>query len=196
MSEMKTVNPQKLLSDKLNDKIEEIYNKEHQLLMSFIIKRVPNRVIAEDILQEVFIKVHNNIDKLLDKNKIKSWLFQITRNSIIDYYRKEEPVESLNEELMGADNPAEEDAYKRLQLSVLEMIQQLPFKDRQALFLADYKGLSQKEIAEKLDVTHSCIKSRVQRARRKMKQIYIGCCHFEFDRNGRVLDYYDPNPTN
>jgi RNA polymerase sigma-70 factor (ECF subfamily) len=175
----------------MHNHIDYIYRNYHKLLMAFIIRRVKNRFIAEDILQDVFIKVLHNIKTLKDTEKIKNWLFQITRNSIIDYYRNvKESVEST-ERVLNTNDHHEDEVSKKLQLSVLSMIQQLPFKYRQALFLADYKGLAQKEIAYKLNVSLTCVKSRVQRARRMMKEIYLKCCHFEFDRNGKVIDYYN-----
>ena len=70
------------------------------------------------------------------------------------------------------------------------MIQQLPLKYRQSLYLADYKGMTHKDIAKRLKVSDTCAKSRIQRARKLMKEIYLKCCHFEFDRNGKVTDYY------
>ena len=135
--------------------VELIYKDYNKLLMSFIIRRVPNRFIAEDILQEVFMKVINKYAQLKDQKKLKSWIFQIARNSIIDYYRTEKPAESVNEEFIRANNPGEEDAYKRLQLSVLEMIRQLPLKYRQSLYLADYKGMTYRDIRYLCEIKNS-----------------------------------------
>ena len=179
-----------LSRDTMQKNVELIYKDYNKLLMSFIIRRVPNRFIAEDILQEVFMKVINKYAQLKDQKKLKSWIFQIARNSIIDYYRTEKPAESVNEDFIRANNPGEEDAYKRLQLSVLEMIRQLPLKYRQSLYLADYKGMTYRDIAERLKISDTCAKSRIQRARKLMKEVYLKCCHFEFDRDGKVVDYH------
>lgn len=170
--------------------IEKVYKEFHKPLFYFIRKRVPSLFIAEDILQDVFIKAHLNIDKVNDQTKVKRWLFQIARNSIIDYYRSERKKETIIEEIEDRDTSYEEDAYKKLQATVLEMIQQLPFKYGQSLFLADYRGYTQKEIADQLNISLSCAKARVQRARKLMKEIYEKCCHFEYDVNGKVIDYH------
>ena len=170
--------------------IENIYKEYNKLLMSFIVKRVPNRFIAEDILQEIFLKVVNKYDQLKDQNKLKSWLFQITRNSIIDYYRSENQSVDTKAEFVDVNETNVNDVNVKLQESVLLMIQQLPLKYRQSLYLADYKGMTNKDIARKLKISDTCAKSRVQRARKLMKEIYLKCCHFEFDRNGKVIDYH------
>ncbi|HLZ55439.1 MAG TPA: sigma factor-like helix-turn-helix DNA-binding protein, partial [Ktedonosporobacter sp.] len=64
-----------------------------------------------------------------------------------------------------------------------------PDQDRQALVLTEYQGLTQKELGERLGLSFSGAKSRVQRAREKLKQELLACCHFELDRRGHILDY-------
>lgn len=174
----------------MKKKIEEIYYNYHRLLMSFIVKRVPDKFIAEDILQDVFMKVINKYDQLNNKKKVKNWLFQITRNSIIDYYRNEKQSEKTETEVVEVYETYENNANIKLQETVLLMIQQLSLKYRQSLYLADYKGMTHRDIAERLMISDACAKSRIQRARKLMKEIYLKCCRFEFDRTGKILDYY------
>jgi RNA polymerase sigma-70 factor (ECF subfamily) len=72
---------------------------------------------------------------------------------------------------------------------IKEMLDSLPNDYRQALILTEYQGLTQKELGEKLGISLSGAKSRVQRAREKLKTMLLNCCHFQFDRLGRVIDY-------
>jgi RNA polymerase sigma-70 factor (ECF subfamily) len=69
------------------------------------------------------------------------------------------------------------------------MVRNLPEQDRQALILTEYQGLTQKEFGERLGLSFSGAKSRVQRAREKLKQQLLACCHFELDRRGHVVNY-------
>jgi RNA polymerase sigma-70 factor, ECF subfamily len=69
------------------------------------------------------------------------------------------------------------------------MVRGLPELDRQALVLTEYQGLTQKELAERLGLSFSWAKSRVQRAREKLRQQLLDCCHFELDRRGHIIDY-------
>jgi RNA polymerase sigma-70 factor (ECF subfamily) len=69
------------------------------------------------------------------------------------------------------------------------MVDNLLPQDRQALILTEYHGLTQKELAERLGLSVSGAKSRVQRARERLKQQLLDCCHFELDRRGHILDY-------
>ena len=70
------------------------------------------------------------------------------------------------------------------------MIAALPDPYREALILSEYQGLSQKDVADRLGISLSGAKSRVQRARRQLREMFLACCHFEMDRRGRILDYY------
>ena len=87
------------------------------------------------------------------------------------------------------ENLPDEDVISELFPSVRAMVMSLPAQDRQALILTEYQGLTQKELAERLGLSLSGAKSRVQRARAKLKQQLLDCCHFELDRRGHVIDY-------
>src|SRR5690349_5468972 len=67
--------------------LAEVYTKFRKSLFTYIHSKINNREDAEDILQNVFVKMTSNIEKLSDKEKVQNWLYRITRNTIIDYYR-------------------------------------------------------------------------------------------------------------
>ena len=82
-----------------------------------------------------------------------------------------------------------EDAASQLAVGLREMIGSLPRPYQEALMLVEIEGLSQKEVAEKLDLSYSGAKSRVQRGRRLLREALVNCCHIELDRRGRIIDY-------
>jgi len=96
----------------------------------------------------------------------------------------------IPESLPAEPDLPEEDPEAVLALSLEEMINELPEPYRQALILTAYQGLSQKQMAESLGISLSGAKSRVQRAREKLRDMLLRCCHFELDRRGRIVDYY------
>lgn len=171
--------------------LESVWDQFSHRLRSFIRARVPNEETAEDILQDVFVRIHARVGTLQDLGKLESWLYQITRNVIIDYYRSRRPTEQLPETLGSSEDVYEEDLVTRLASDVREMVEALPEPYREALVLTSYEGLSQKELAKRLELSYSGAKSRVQRARERVKDMLMTCCHFEFDRRGTVIDYYD-----
>lgn len=158
-------------------------------LKGFVLKRVQNEQDTEDILQDVFCKIHDNIGTLKDENKLRSWIFQIARNAIIDYYRSRKTTEELNDTAHKVEDETPSDVTPEISSCVRTIVDGLPDKYREAIDLTEIKGLTQKEMAENLGLSLSGAKSRVQRARVKLKEELLECCHFEFDRRGKVLDY-------
>ena len=171
--------------------LETIYNDFHARLQAFILGRVSDHQAAEDILQDVFLKIHAHIGDLRASDRLESWIYQITRNAITDYYRRSRPQDELTESI-AAPQEEEPDASAELAASVREMLRCIPLKYRQALEMTEFQGLTQIELADKLHISVSGAKSRVQRGREKLKQAFLDCCHFEFDRFGGVISY-QPN---
>lgn len=169
----------------------ELYGRFAGQLRTFIHSKVHSRPVADDILQDVFLKVHAKISALRDDSRIESWIYQIARNAIIDHYRTARKGDALNEAHLNIPEETEPDTVAdRLRASLLTMVKQLPPDFREALILTDFKGLSGKELAERLGMSVSGAKSRVQRARRMLKEMLLECCHFELDRYGAVIDYH------
>jgi RNA polymerase sigma-70 factor, ECF subfamily len=169
---------------------EKVWEEFHPRLKNFILKRIPDEQSAEDLLQEVFLKIHARIDTLRDEEKLQSWIYQIARNAITDYYREQRTTLELPESLLLPEEPlVGDDVVKELIPSIKAMVDSLPDEYRRALIMTDYEGLTQRQLAEKLGLSYSGAKSRVQRAREKLKVMLLDCCHFEFDRLGKVIDY-------
>ena len=170
---------------------EQIWDAFHTPLQQFIRRRVPDDPTAEDLLQEVFLKIHQRIGGLKDARQLESWLYRLTRNIIIDYYRTARQTATLESagELALPEELPDDDIVSELLPSVRAMVANLPLQDRQALILTEYHGLTQKELSERLGISLSGAKSRVQRSRERLKQQLLDCCHFELDRRGHILDY-------
>ena len=163
-------------------------------LRGFIFKQVSDEDIADDILQDTFIKIHQHLGQLKDESKLRSWLYQLTRNTIMDYFRQRRFTVELPEETEHLPDNAElsEEISRDLAPCVKALMARLPAKDSQAIELTEFDGMTQKELSEKLEMSFSGAKSRVQRAKGKMKNLLQECCTFELDRRGNILAY-QPN---
>ena len=171
--------------------IEMVYRDFSTQLRRFISRRVSDPDSVEDILQDVFVRIHTRLDSLQDESKLQGWIYQVTRNTIVDYYRRRVDTAELPESLSYLDEPdIQEDASQELLPSIRQMVGSLPEKYRQVVVMTEYQGLTQQEAAERLGLSLSGAKSRVQRAREQLKKMFLDCCHFEFDRLGKVIDYY------
>jgi RNA polymerase sigma-70 factor (ECF subfamily) len=172
---------------------ENVWREFSDRLRGFIGKRVSSNADADDLLSDVFVKVHTRIDSLEDEARLAPWLFQITRNTLTDYYRRR-PAPQTG--LDGVDSATVEDDYDAAELissSLRDLVDRLPVKYREALVLTEFEGLTQVEMADRLGLSVSGAKSRVQRARTMLRDDLLECCHFEFDRRGHVIDY-EPRP--
>jgi RNA polymerase sigma-70 factor (ECF subfamily) len=171
--------------------LEKLWNEYCCRLLAFIRGRVSDEADAEDILQELFLRVHEGLCSREAVTTLESWIYRVARNLVIDHYRRRKPVEELPETVTAAEDPTlEDDPRTLLAFSLRETIDELPEPYREALIMTENQGLSQQQLAERAGITLSGAKSRVQRAREKLRQLLLDCCHFELDRLGRIIDYH------
>ena len=169
---------------------ERVWNDLHDRLLRFIRARVADEASAEDILQEVFLKIHARIGSLRDEERLESWVFQIVRHAIADHHRAMRPQAALPEEIVAPDDEEDEEtAAQRLSGALSGMLATLPGPYREALVLTEYAGLTQQELAERAGISLSGAKSRVQRGRERLKKLLLNCCHIELDRRGGIINF-------
>jgi RNA polymerase sigma-70 factor, ECF subfamily len=155
-------------------------------LRGFIAKRVREEVDIDDILQDAFAKIHAGLPKLKEGEKLEAWLFQVARRAVVDHYRKRRSVE-LPEDV--AEEPPAKDISAEVASWLDPMMSLIPEEDREALRLTNREGLSHKELAGRWGLSLTGAKSRVQRARTRLKEALLDCCHIELDRRGHPIDY-------
>ena len=153
-----------------------------------MLQRVSDEQVAEDLLQETFVRIHSKLGEIDDAQRINAWVFQIARNLVVDHYRlKSRAALELANDLEANNDEA---TMNELVAGWLPpMISQLPDKYGEAVELYELEGVPQQEIAEKLGLSLSGAKSRVQRGREKLKEMLHDCCTFEQDRRGNVIGF-------
>ena len=164
---------------------EQLWHTLAAQLRSFIIGRVGNPTVAEDVLQEVFLKLHEKLPGLRDADRIEAWVWRITRNTLADHFRRARPTEELPADLRNADH---EPDLPDLRPTLRRFLAALPPEDREALELTEFHGLKQEELATRLGLSLSGAKSRVQRARARLRAEFEACCRLDFDQRGRVIE--------
>jgi len=171
--------------------IENIWEEFSKPLKSFIQRRVNNEQDVDDILQNVFYKIYISMGSLKDTERIHAWVYRIARNTIADFYRKqryEKGTIELCEDILS-ETDYESTANDEIAQCIRAMINYLPESYKQAILLTEFQHLTQRELGERMGLSVSGAKSRVQRARAKLKEMLMGCCHLDFDRFGNVIDY-------
>jgi len=171
-------------------------------LRRFIASRVPP-ADAPDVLQDTLLRLHEGSSSLRDADRAEAWVFSIARRTIADYYREEErrPVDGAveapeglrGERGLGEDNLTEYDGKHDVHEEVLSWLR--PMADdlkkmyREPLVMADFDGYTQQEVADELGLSLSGAKSRVQRARDKLRQRLEDCCRVQFGPDGRAVAF-------
>ncbi|WP_341216746.1 sigma-70 family RNA polymerase sigma factor [uncultured Wocania sp.] len=161
-----------------------IWETYHQDVKQFLLSRIKNEEIANDVLQDTFIKIHTKFDSLQDHKKLKSWVFTIARNTMLDFFR----TNKISTEFKEHDTQIEEEPSNHNEKDCLYgIIKRLPKKYRDPLFLADIKGKKQAEVAEQLKLALPTAKSRIQRARKLVAQGYMECCDYKMNQKGHLI---------
>lgn len=168
----------------------------HQELRKFILNKTKNPADTDDILQDVFIKIIRNIGKVTQAENLRLYLYGIVRNTINDYFRNKsqelngyEISEGITEEESQSLNSTIADC------CIKPFIDELPVKYREALLLTEFQNISQKKLSEKLNISYSGAKSRVQRGKEMLKGLILNCCSYQSDIYGNLIDpeYKDCN---
>ena len=173
---------------------ESVWEEFHTRLLAFIRGRVERPQDAEDLLQDVFIRIHARAGSLDELESVSGWVYRITRNAVIDYHRRRAAAARLSSSMSDpsvdhGDDDGGATAAREVSACLEPLMQTLPPSDRHALELTELQGLSQKNAAEHLGLSNSGMKSKVQRGRAKLKRALLDCCHIELDRRQGVTDY-------
>lgn len=169
-------------------------------LARFVAGRVP-RDDAEDVTQDVLLRLHQRSGELRDADRAEAWVFAIARHTIADYYRaraRRPPTEEASETIPDpaeatlpgfADVAGDRTVHDEVLSWLRPLVEELPEPYREALRLADLERLPQREVAARLGLSLSGAKSRVQRARRMLGESLGRCCRVELGADGRVVDF-------
>lgn len=166
---------------------EHIWNEFHSQLFQFVKKRVKDNDTANDILQDIFIKIHLKLHTLASEDKLTGWIYQITRNSILDHFKKQKPQADLSPAL--SELSEEKTFNTELSNCLKPIINQLPENYKDAILQTELGQLSQKEYAEKLGISYSGAKSRVQRAKQQLHVLFNECCTIQSDKYGNIMEH-------
>jgi len=163
---------------------QEIWNLYSEDIKRFILSKVKDAVVADDLLQETFIKVHTKLHQLQDETKLKPWLFSIARHTVSDYFRQH----NFKYEIDDIDLVFNEQQQAHSEHDCLRgIIKSLPKKYRDPLFLSDIKGVKQQDVAKQLDLPLPTVKSQIQRARKQIAQGFMDCCGFVMNDKGYLV---------
>jgi RNA polymerase sigma-70 factor, ECF subfamily len=179
----------------------EIYDAYYQPVRRFILNTVRNEWVADDLVQETFIRINNNLETLKDAARLKSWIFRIAYNLCQDYFRSLGKAAYLDngevpEETASTSVPTTQKALEQFQMRqcVFGLVNHLPEPLRIVLILSDLDEFSQQEIADIVGISVPNVKIRLHRARKRLKILLEEHCVFEMDERNVLT--CQPEKTN
>lgn len=163
-------------------------------LRGYVRHRVADAAAADDVVQEVFLKAMSRQNALCGIDNPRAWLFQVARNALVDRARTShpgEPIEQHEGELVAepADGLAPVDA---LADCVETVMRDLPAADAQILRACDIDGQLLREFAAAHALSLPAVKSRLLRARSRLRERLVSACQVRFDADGAVCCHAQP----
>ena len=163
--------------------IEDLYNP----ILFFVKKRVSNTEDAEDLTQEVFLKLYKSKSDHVEN--VKSWIYTIASNSVKDYYKKKKiHTQEIKDQLSDIEQHVDS-AVNELTNCIVPFINQLPKDYAELMKMSEIENLSQKEIAEQMNVNYVTVRSKIQRGRIRLKELISSCCTVIQGGKGAILDF-------
>jgi RNA polymerase sigma-70 factor (ECF subfamily) len=170
-----------------------------QRLRPYLARRVASSADIDDLLQDIFVRMHQSLASLRDEERFGGWVYRIARSAIVDRARRRARAPQLVAEVPEPNTPsdaAEDQLQAELAECVALFVSRLPSPYRSAVTLTELEGLTQKEAAEMLGLSLSGLKSRVQRGRDKLRHMFEECCQVSLDCRGRVIECDPRAPRN
>ena len=166
--------------------VNKLWREFSAPLRKFLRARTSSEADADDLLQDVFVRIHQRLPGLREPAKLEGWVYRIARNAVIDHYRtrrKHLPLDFALE----SEEPSGRDAVD-LSPAIRKFVAALPPLYREALVRHEFRGESLLTVAGALGLSLTATKSRVRSARLLLREMLDQCCRFEFDRSGRVIE--------
>ena len=171
-----------------------VWEEFHASLLGFIARRVRDRDTAEDILQEVMLRIHRHAGELEQPAALAAWVHRIARNAIADHYRRaalrrEQPSGIEIDDAPLPAEPGSDAARGEIAACLRPLLDELTPGYRHALRLTEFDGLTQTDAATRLGLSTSGMKSRVQRGRAQLRELLVECWEIDLDRRARITSY-------
>ena len=173
----------------------EVWEPFVDALRGFVARRVPVAE-ADDVLQDVLLRLHQAAPTLRDAEKAEAWVYGIARRTVADHFRQR-PTPEGTDDPNGLEDPTtppenlaafqgDHDVHEEVLSWLRPFAEALDEPDRTAVLMADFEGRTQREVADHLGLSLSGAKSRVQRARARLGDALQACCEVEFGPDARA----------
>lgn len=168
-----------------SDCILEAWRNHETELRAYLTHRLRDAYAADDLLQVVFLKAIQQNTNFCTLDNTRAWLFQIARNALIDQFRLAKPFTELSDDI-PATNTNDRDPIDELDACVVHNLAGMSKNDREIIEQCDLLGVRQHTYATMHDLTLAAVKSRLLRARQRLRLLITTHCQVNFDESGKV----------
>jgi RNA polymerase sigma-70 factor, ECF subfamily len=173
---------------------EVVWLEFRERLRAFVARRISNPADVDDIVQWVFLQMHRSLGEIRNRERVHAWLYSTARRAVADHYRsgvrrREVPVGDILdlERLTPVPKTHDANGVAEVAACLAPVVERLSPADREAIVLTELQGRRQSEAARSLGLSLSGLKSRVQRARRRLREMVLACCHVALDGRGEPM---------
>lgn len=170
----------------------QYWNIHSEELQNYLTSRTRTKDDAEDLFQELFIRFYKEVQKESNIEVVKSWLYRVAKNLLIDYYRKS----GYRSEVPLDDHDIQDSTDLTFLLDVKKtyegldvMMKDLSPEYQDILKKTDLSGITASEYANTNNLSLNTVKSKLRRARLALRELLFSCCDFHFDNHGNLIDY-------
>ena len=163
----------------LSPKMDDVYEEYFPIVYNYVYYKLLNRENTEDLVSQIFMKVMQHLHRYDPKKaSMKTWLLRIADHALIDFYRRQKPTLSYSQEESILENSLQiyfEDEYARIlspeRKQVLDALKTLPERDRTFIYYKYFLGITNREIARRMEMNENTVSAVIARARTKLKSI-------------------------
>lgn len=152
-----------------------IYNRHKTKLYNYVRKMLGDKMVCEDIIQNVFLKFFENMSRIKNAERVEVWLFKTTRNAIFTFFRNKKvhvdqfKVDDADEiEIQSDADVSEEFENAELKEIIIKELDSMVTDQRDIFLLKEYGELSYKEIADIMEIDENLVKSRLYKTRQRL----------------------------
>lgn len=162
-------------------------------LRPYVARRVASPDEIDDVVQDIFVKLHQGLGSIKDDESFGGWVYRVARNTLIDRGRAKARGRAMLsgdpvvEEIVAAPNDDADELQQDLGECVALFVSRLPSPYREAITLTELQNLPQRDAAQVLGISLPALKSQVLRGRAKIRDMFDACCQISVDARGRVL---------
>lgn len=151
-----------------------LFNRYKKKIYNYVLRVTSDLMLAEDVVQNVFLKLYENLDRIRNKESVNFWLITTARNEMYSHFRsaKRKAVDKSEDiDYMEVESPVNleyEFDMRELKKLILKELDTLPDEQKEVFVLKEYTGMNYKEIAEVLSIDMELVKSRLYKTRQKL----------------------------